>query len=78
MAFFGFRGTPYAAAEGYYDSVPKRWNRFEANVGIEIPWKYNTILELSFAHQAVWQEESREIIGLTLQKHMAMPIGEGQ
>jgi hypothetical protein len=43
-----------------------------------LPWRYSTIFEPYFAHQAVWQGEPVEIIGFVIQKHMAMPIGGTQ
>jgi hypothetical protein len=78
MAVWGFRGTPYTAVEGFYDTQVDRWNRVEFRGGFEFPWRYSTIFEPYYAHQAVWKGDPIEIIGFVIQKHMAMPIGGTQ
>jgi hypothetical protein len=78
MAIMGFRGTPYASGEAFYDTQVDRWNRFEIRAGFEIPWQYSVVFDPYFAHQAVWQGAPQEIIGFVVQKHMAFPIGGSQ
>jgi hypothetical protein len=78
FVFLGFRGTPYAGLEGFYDTRVDRWNRAEMRLGVEFPWHYSVIFEPYFIHQANWEGDPREFIGFVVQKHMAMPIGDTQ
>ncbi len=70
IALGGFKTTPYSNAEAYYDGKADKWNRLDATIGAEFPWRYSTILEA----YVIWQFErsvsDNQTIGLTLQKHL--------
>lgn len=70
VAISKFRITPYANAEGYYESNTDEWNQVDGTVGAEFPWRYQTILEFYCTWQFNRNLSDNQVIGVTLQKHI--------
>jgi hypothetical protein len=70
VAISKFRVTPYTSGEAFYDGKEDDWNQAEAVLGAEFPFRFRTVLELSFTWQYLENSTDNQILGLTLQKHL--------
>jgi hypothetical protein len=64
----GYRFTPYASAEAFYDTRYDTWNRMRYILGIRFPARGHFILETYFQHQNDRQSTPQRVnvLGVTL------------
>jgi hypothetical protein len=70
VKFWALKATPYVNAEFFYDGKVDEWNRNELTAGVELPWRFSTILEFYYTKSHLTSATDSETYGVTLQKHL--------